>query len=95
MDPKGNIFEGKTLDDAVQKGLKAFGLTRAEAMITVMEEGKGGFLGIGARPVRVRVTPRPGGALREPQERGGREGREGRGDPGRGGAIPGRGRAGG
>src|SRR5262245_25292408 len=81
MEPKGSIFEGKTLDDAVRKGLDALGLSRAEVMINVIDEGSNGFLGIGARPYRVRVMPRPGGAIREPgeRERGDRGGRGRRG----------------
>jgi spoIIIJ-associated protein len=74
-----SIFEGKTLDDAVRNGLDALGLSRAEVMITVMEEGSSGFLGLGARPYKVRVMPRPGGPPREPGERGRRE--RGRGRP--------------
>jgi predicted RNA-binding protein Jag len=65
----GSIYEGKTYDEAVRKGLEALRLTRAEAVITTIEEGKGGFLGIGARPYRVSVARRPGGAIREPSER--------------------------
>jgi len=86
MEPKGSIFEGKTLDDAVRKGLEALGLSRAEVMITVMDEGSSGFLGIGARPYRVRVMPRPGGAIREPgdRDRGDRGGRGRRGGRGEG-----------
>jgi spoIIIJ-associated protein len=84
MEPKGSIFEGKTLDDAVRKGLDALGLSRAEVMINVIDEGSNGFLGIGARPYRVRVMPRPGGAIREPErergDRGGRGRRTGRGE---------------
>ncbi|HEY2955632.1 MAG TPA: Jag N-terminal domain-containing protein [Candidatus Eisenbacteria bacterium] len=80
----GSIFEGRTLDDAVRKGLEALGLSRAEVMITMLEEGSGGFLGLGARPYRVRIMPRPGGAIPEPDER--REGgRRDRGRPERGG----------
>jgi predicted RNA-binding protein Jag len=71
MSPEGSIFEGRTMDDAVRKGLETLGLTRAEAMITVIAEGSNGFLGIGARPFRVRVQARPGGAPREPEDRGG------------------------
>jgi predicted RNA-binding protein Jag len=67
------LFTGKTLEDAVKKGLDALGISRAEAMITVIEEGSGGFLGLGARPYRVRIMPRPGGAIREPEEREGRK----------------------
>ncbi|NOT33350.1 MAG: hypothetical protein HOP12_04175, partial [Candidatus Eisenbacteria bacterium] len=91
MDSKGNIYEGKTLEDAVQKGLDAQRMTRAEAQITVMEEGKSGFLGFGARPFRVRVAARPGGAFRETaadgSDRGSRSvrsGRDGGRDSGRG-----------
>jgi predicted RNA-binding protein Jag len=82
---KESVFEGKTLDDAVRMGLNALGLSRAEVMITVIDEGSGGFLGLGARPYKVRVMPRPGGAPKEPAARGEREdrGRGGRG--GRGG----------
>jgi predicted RNA-binding protein Jag len=94
----GSVYEGKTKEEAIRKGLEALRLTRAEAVITTIEEGKGGFLGLGARPFRVSVARRPGGAIREPSERpretrasddrrggrkGGREERGGRG--GRGG----------
>src|SRR5262245_7359196 len=93
---KGSVFEGKTLDDAVRMGLDALGLSRAEVMITVLEEGSGGFLGLGARPYRVRVMPRPGGPPREPSARGEREGggRGGRGRGGERGRGDGRGRGG-
>src|SRR5262245_21326671 len=94
MEAKGVMFEGKTLDDAVRKGLDALGLSRAEVMIQVMEEGSGGFLGIGSRPYKVRMMPRPRRELSERPEpgdrrerargsRGGRSERGGRG--GRGG----------
>src|SRR5205809_1686495 len=89
-------FEGKTLDDAVRKGLQALGLSRAEVIITVEEEGSGGFLGLGARPYRVRIMPRPGGAISESgndeaRRRGGaRDRRETRGPRERGGRGGGR-----
>jgi len=74
----GTVYEGRTFEEAVRKGLEALRLTRAEAVITTIEEGKGGFLGIGARPYRVSVARRPGGAIREPAEREGeRKGRRG------------------
>jgi predicted RNA-binding protein Jag len=84
MESKGVIFEGKTLDDAVRKGLEALGLPRAEVMIQVMEEGSGGFLGIGSRPYKVRMMPRPRRETGERSERrpgrdrdrGGRGGRD-------------------
>ncbi len=78
MQVKGVVFEGKTLDDAVKRGLEALGLSRAEVMITVLEEGSGGFLGIGARPYKVRMMPRPRRELAEPRREGGRgRGRDG------------------
>jgi spoIIIJ-associated protein len=78
----GSVYEGKTFDEAVRKGLEALRLTRAEAVITTIEEGKSGFLGIGSRPFRVSVARRPGGAIREPHERAGedRRGRRGGGE---------------
>src|SRR5204862_7708410 len=85
-------------DEAVRKGMEALGLSRAEVMITVLEEGSGGFLGLGARPYRVRMMPRPARQLSErPSAREG----EGRGErsergarerrPARGGRSEGRG----
>jgi predicted RNA-binding protein Jag len=65
MGPKGSMFEGKTLDDAVRKGLDKLGLSRAEATINVVEEGSGGFLGFGAKPYKVIIMARPGGPPRD------------------------------
>ena len=84
MQGKGVVFEGKTLDDAVKKGLEALGLTRAEVMITVLEEGSGGFLGLGARPYKVRMMPRPRRESAEGPPRREREGGRERGDGRRG-----------
>ena len=39
----GYEFTGKTVEDAVEEGLKETGLTREEAEITVLEEGKKGL----------------------------------------------------
>jgi predicted RNA-binding protein Jag len=92
MGPEAQIFVGKTLDDAVRKGLDELGLSRAEVMITVVEEGSSGFLGLGSRPYKVRMMARPGGAIHEPEaereserrRRGGRERDRGGRDRGRG-----------
>lgn len=35
-----NVFTGKTVDEAVEAGLNALGITRSEAEIVVLEEGK-------------------------------------------------------
>ena len=60
---KGSVYEGKSFDEAVKKGLDELGLNRAEATITLIEEGKSGFLGFGSRPFRVSIMRRPGGAV--------------------------------
>ena len=85
---KGSVYEGKSYEEAVRKGLDELRLSRSEATITLVEEGKGGFLGLGARPFRVSIMRRPGGPVREPEEtrerrvssreRDGRRGRGGR-----------------
>lgn len=48
--------EAKLLEDAIAEGLARLGLTRAEAEIEILSEGKGGFLGIGSKNARVRVS---------------------------------------
>ena len=45
-----------TVDEAVEKGLDQLGLPRDAVSVEVLDEGLGGFLGIGARQVRVRLT---------------------------------------
>ena len=72
------IFEGKTLDDAVRKGLEALGFPRRSD-----DHDGGGRLGrfsrIGARPYRVKVMPRPGGPIGESEVPGDRDGARRRG----------------
>ena len=46
-------FTGKTVDEAVDEGLKALGLTREEADIEVLEEGKKG--GLFTKGIKARV----------------------------------------
>lgn len=45
-----------TVDEAVEKGLDQLGLPRDAVSVEVLDEGQSGFLGIGARQVRVRLT---------------------------------------
>ncbi len=53
-------FQGKTLEDAIEAGLKSLGITREDAVITVLEEGKkGGLFGIGHVDARVEVVKKP------------------------------------
>jgi spoIIIJ-associated protein len=46
---------GKTLDEAIDKALDELGAERDEVKVDVLDEPKGGVLGVGAREARVRV----------------------------------------
>ncbi|MBP1041345.1 protein jag [Vagococcus sp. BWB3-3] len=50
-------YEGLTVEDAIQKGLVALKLTKAEVDVKILEEGKKGFLGIGKKEAVVSLTP--------------------------------------
>ncbi len=57
--PKSNQTtekSGKSINDAVASALSELGVSRDEVDIEVIDEGAKGFLGIGARDARVRVT---------------------------------------
>ncbi len=47
----------KTVDEAVRLALLELGLTKKDVKVEVLDEGKGGFLGIGAKDAIVKVTP--------------------------------------
>jgi spoIIIJ-associated protein len=47
----------KTVEEAVQQALEQLGLSREEVEVTVLKEGKAGFLGMGAEEATVQVTP--------------------------------------
>lgn len=49
------LYTGKTVEEAIQNGLKDLGITRHRAHITVVAREKKGFLGIGKKPARVEV----------------------------------------
>lgn len=51
-------FTGKTIDDAIEAGLKALNLARRDVMIEVLDEPRKGFLGFGQREARVGLTPK-------------------------------------
>lgn len=51
-------FTGKTIDDAIEAGLKALNLARRDVMIEVLAEPRKGFLGFGQREARVGLTPK-------------------------------------
>ena len=54
MQPLEN--EGRTVAEAVEGALKRSGLRRDQVEISVVAEGTPGFLGIGSKPARVRLT---------------------------------------
>lgn len=57
--------EGKTVDDAIDKGLKKINLTKEDVEIKVLDEGASGLFGLmGTKPARVKITPKKPGAGR-------------------------------
>ncbi len=60
---------GKTREEAIQNGLKELGVDMHDIeKIEIIDEGSKGFLGLGARPVRVKLTAE---LVEEPGRRGG------------------------
>lgn len=53
-----NIFTGKTVEEAVESGLISLGITRDEAEITIIDEGKKGIFGLGGTKAKVKVEKR-------------------------------------
>lgn len=51
---ESNVFTGKTADEAIEEGLKELGITREQAEIEVLEEGKKKLFG--SIKARVKVT---------------------------------------
>jgi len=49
---------GRTVDEAISAALEVLGVPSDRVKVEVLEEGKSGFLGIGAKPAVVRVTLR-------------------------------------
>ena len=54
--------EGKTVEEAVTTGLKLLNLSREQASVEVLQESSAGFLGLGGKPARVKLTETRGGA---------------------------------
>ncbi|MCH7800388.1 MAG: protein jag [Chloroflexi bacterium] len=50
------VITAKTVEEAIELGLRELDVDRAEAEIDVVSRGKTGILGIGSEPARVRVT---------------------------------------
>lgn len=47
------IYEGQSVEEAIQNGLKALDVTQDEVRTTIIEEGKKGFLGVGKKNARI------------------------------------------
>jgi len=47
----------KTVEEAIEQAIEQLGLSREEVEVTVLKEGKAGFLGMGAEEAIVKVTP--------------------------------------
>ncbi len=57
MEPADAIeVHAPTVEEAIAQGLADLGCSRAEVDITILSEGKRGFLGLGAQPARVLLT---------------------------------------
>ena len=52
-------MEGKTVDEAIMQGLAESGLELGQVDIEILDEGSKGFLSIGSRPARVRISAKP------------------------------------
>ena len=55
---------GKTYEEALMAGLAAMGLPSDKVDVEVLEEGSRGFLGLGARPYRLRLVKKDTPAIR-------------------------------
>ena len=58
MSEKSLEFSGKSVDEAVEKGLAELGLARNEVDLDILDEGSRGLLGLRNAEARVRLTPR-------------------------------------
>ena len=51
-------FKAKTIDDAIEEGLRTLALTRGDVEIEIVQKGSRGIFGLGSEPAIVRLTPR-------------------------------------
>lgn len=67
--------EGKSVSEAVEAALKKLGLRRDQVEVQILQEASGGFLGMGSKPARVKITqkhwgePTPGNLPPRPAPR--------------------------
>jgi spoIIIJ-associated protein len=52
-------FKAKTVDDAIEEGLRTLALSRGDVSIEIIQKGSRGIFGLGSEPAIVRLTPRP------------------------------------
>ena len=57
-------FYGKTVESAIEAGLKELGISKDDAIITVIEEGAKGVLGIGGKKAKVGIDVKKSDAQR-------------------------------
>lgn len=53
-----SIYSGKTIQDAVQKGLAELSLNQDQVEVNVIQQPRNGFFGIGRKPAQVELTPK-------------------------------------
>ena len=58
MDEQKTTLEiiAPSVEEAIEQGLDQLGLPRDAVKVDIIDEGKGGFLGMGNRQVRVRLS---------------------------------------
>lgn len=56
MSTKTLEIEGKTIDSAIEKACRDFGVPREKLNIEIISEGSGGFLGLMARKAKIRAS---------------------------------------
>ncbi|MFN3966671.1 MAG: RNA-binding cell elongation regulator Jag/EloR [Endomicrobiia bacterium] len=55
----GIEVEGKTVEDAIQKGLEILGLPKDKVEIKILDEGESGLFGLmGSKPAKIRLKPK-------------------------------------
>lgn len=49
-------ISGKTVEDAIESGLKELGIKKDKVDVDILDQGSKGIFGIGAKPARVKLT---------------------------------------
>jgi spoIIIJ-associated protein len=59
-------IEGKTIEEAIQKGLEKLNLTREQVEIKILSEGSAGLFGLmGSKPAKIKIIERDGSVSKE------------------------------